>query len=149
MAYGYVKQKRDDDEELDMITGNMIRVLWGVKGETLSLNPIPVYGGADEYIRNFTNFTSLTRDFQNVGKVLSHGLSLAYVKSMGGVEPDEDEDSLLYQMAYAKAVYQRKTGMYEAGDPKLTKDLHDLTGFKNFRDFFDPNYRVNLMRQQQ
>jgi hypothetical protein len=148
MALGYVRGKDEEDEELNMVEGNLIRVLWGVQTEALSMNPLPVFGGADEYVRNFTSLTSLTREFQMVGKALTHTVGYAYAQSMGGEAPDPELDSLLYQLAHRSAFYQKKTGPFEAGDPKFYKDLYDFSGVKNIRDFFDPNDRIDLVKRR-
>ena len=67
----------------------------------------------------------------------------------GGEEADPDYDSELYQSVWKDAFYSRKSGAYEKGDAKITKDIIDLTGIKNFRDILDPNYRIDLLKRNQ
>ena len=148
MALMYVRRKDDEDEELSFLEGNAIRILWGVQGESTSM--FPVGGGSGEYIRNFTSLTTYTREFTAAQKTLAH--MYYYTMAMiinGGEEPDTEEDSDYYQMAWKNAFYSRKSGAYEKGEAKLTKDFMDLTGIKNFRDLLDPNYRIDQLKRNQ
>jgi hypothetical protein len=148
MARNYVRKKDDDDEELGMLEGNAIRVLWGVKGETLSLWPIG--SGGDEYVRNFTTATTYLRELQNIKKFGSHAISYGIAMTMnGGEEPDPNYDSQFYQDAWKDAFYSRKYGGYEKGDAKIGKDIMDLTGLKNFRNTINPNYIIDQMKGKQ
>lgn len=147
LALQYVKRKDDEDEELGMIDGNAIRLLWGVKGETVSM--FPLGGGSEEYIKNFTTLTTYLRELKAVKKLGVHALygSLAYIMN-GGEEPTE-YDSEFYEEIWKEAFYNKKSGAYEKGDLKLTKDFVDLTGVKNIRDMFDPNYRIDQLKRNQ
>jgi hypothetical protein len=141
MAITYMKKKKDDDEELSVLEGNAIRVLWGVKGETMSM--LPIGSGADEYIRNFTTLTTGVRELTGLWRMANHAGDLGLAMLMGGgVEPDPSLDSAAYQSAYKGAFYSKKTGSYEAGDPKLMKDFYDFTGLKNFRGLLHPEDRL-------
>lgn len=147
MALMYVRKKDEDDEELSFLEGNAIRILWGVQGETTSM--FPIGGGSEEYIRNFTTFTTSVRELTTLKKFAAH--AFYYTEAMlmnSGVEPT-DEDSEFYQDVWKNAFYSRKSGMYEKGDPKIQKDIMDLTGIKNFRDLLDPNYRIDQMKRNQ
>jgi hypothetical protein len=148
MALSYVRKKDDDDEELSMLEGNAIRILWGVKGETLSM--FPVGGGSSEYIRNFTTLTTYTRELEALKKFGSHAINYGLAMTInGGEEPDPAYDSALYQDIWKDAFYGRKYGAYEKGDAKIVKDLMDLSGIKNFRDLINPNYRIDQMKGKQ
>jgi hypothetical protein len=148
MALMYVRKKDDEDEELSMMEGNLIRILWGVQGETTSM--FPIGGGSEEYIRNFTTLTTYTREFKAIKKTASHLIYYGVAMSMnGGEEPDPDTDGELYQDVWKEAFYSRKSGAYEKGDAKIRKDLMDLSGIKNFRDLIDPNYRIDQMKRNQ
>jgi len=148
LAKSYVNKKDDDDEELSFLEGNAIRVLWGVKGETVSM--FPVGGGSEEYIRNFTTVSSYTRELNALKKFGSHAISYGMAMTInGGEEPDPDNDSELYQDIWKDAFYGRKYGAYQKGDAKIGKDLMDLTGIKNFRDLVNPNYRIDQMKGKQ
>jgi hypothetical protein len=141
LAITYMKKKKDDDEELTVLEGNAIRILWGVKGETMSM--LPIGSGADEYIRNFTTLTTGTRELTGLWRMANHASDLGLAMIMGGgVEPDPALDSAAYQSAYKGAFYSKKTGSYEAGDPKLMKDLFDFTGIKNIRGLINPGDRL-------
>lgn len=144
----YVKRKDDDDEELGFLEGNALRLMWGVKGETTAM--FPLGGGSTEYIKNFTSATTYLRELTAAKKLTTHALSTIMALSMqGGEEPDPEYDSELYSAIWKEAYYSRKSGAYEKGDMKLAKDFVDLTGWKNFRDFLDPNYKVDILKRNQ
>jgi hypothetical protein len=144
----YVKRKDDDDEELGILEGNAIRLLWGVKGETTAM--FPLGGGSQEYIKNFTSLTTYTRELTAVKKLGSHTIStIGALIIGGGEEPDPEYDSAIYQSLWKEAYFNRQSGAYEKGDMKLAKDFVDLTGWKNFRDTFDPNYRIDILKRNQ
>lgn len=148
MARNYVRKKDDDDEELGMLEGNAIRVLWGVKGETLAM--WPVGAGGDEYIKNFTTATTYLRELQGIKKLGSHAINYGIAMTMnGGEEPDPSYDSQFYQEVWKDAFYSRKYGAYEKGDAKIGKDIMDLTGLKNFRNTINPNYIIDQMKGKQ
>ena len=148
LLVSFVKRRDDDDEELSMLEGNAIRVIWGTKGETVSM--FPVGQGSQEYIKNFTTAIPFVREFTAVIKMLNHGFKYGMAMTMnGGEEPDPDYDSELYQEIWKDAFYSRQSGSYEKGDSKLGKDFMDLTGLKNFRDIVDPNYRIDMLKRNQ
>jgi hypothetical protein len=153
MALAHLKKKHvgddeDDDKELGVIEGNLIRLLWSVKGETNSM--FPVGEGSSEYIKNFTTAIPFVREFTAASKTLHHAWSLGAVNiANNGMEPDPDVDSEFYQDAWKNAYYNRKAGSYEKGDAKIVKDFVDLTGIKNFRDLLDPNYRIDILKRNQ
>ena len=148
MLLSYVRRRDDDDEELSMLEGNAIRVIWGTKGETVSM--FPVGQGSQEYVKNFTTAIPFLREAQASIKLLNHGLKYGMALTMnGGEEPDPDYDSELYQEIWKDAFYSRQSGAYEKGDAKITKDIVDLTGIKNFRDMFDPNNRIDVLKRNQ
>jgi hypothetical protein len=148
MALSYVRQKDDDDEELGMLEGNAFRILWGVKGETLSM--FPVGGGSDEYIRNFTTAIPFVREITKIKSMLDHTYKYGLAMAMnGGEEPDPNYDSQFYQEIWKDAFYTKKQGPYEAGTSKLRKDFMDLTGLRNFRDLFNPEIRIDQLKKNQ
>jgi hypothetical protein len=148
MLLAFVKRRDDDDEELSMLEGNAIRVIWGTKGETVSM--FPVGPGSQEYVKNFTTAIPFIREAQTTIRLLNHGIKYGMAMTMnGGEEPDPDYDSYAYQSIWKDAFYSRKSGAYEKGDAKIRKDIMDLTGFKNFRDMYDPNYRIDVLKRNQ
>ena len=153
MVLAHVKRKHagddeDDDKDLGMIEGNLIRLLWSVQGETSSM--MPIGGGSAEYIRNFTTAIPFVREFTAATKVVDQAYSLAAVNiANDGAEPDNDLDSQWYQEAWKDAYYNRKAGGFEKGDAKIIKSMIDLTGIRNFRDLLDPNYRIDILKRNQ
>lgn len=147
MALMYVRKKDDDDEELSVLEGNAIRLLWSVQGETTSM--FPIGGGSAEYIKNFTTFTAYAREFQMLTKTSGHMLNTLLAYTLNSAEEPDDDDSNFYHEIWKNAFYMRKAGAYEKGDAKLLKDFYDLTGVKNFRDIADPNWRIDIMKRNQ
>ena len=144
----YVKRKDDDDEEIGIIEGNAIRVLWGTKAETVSM--FPIGEGSNEYVKNFTTAIPFMREATAGVKLANHALKYGIAMSMnGGEEPDPGYDSEFYQEIWKDAFYTRKYGAYEKGDAKFSKDLVDLTGIKNFRDLVNPQYRIDVLKGKQ
>ena len=153
LALAHVKKKHsgeddDEDKDLGVIEGNLIRLLWSVKAETTSM--FPVGEGSTEYVKNFTTAVPFVREFTAGIKLFNHARNLATVNIVnGGLEPDPDLDSEFYQEAWKDAYYNRKSGSYEKGDAKIIKDMVDLTGIKNFRDLLDPNYKIDILKRNQ
>jgi len=147
----YVRRKKDDDEELGMFEGNAIRLIWGLKAETASLTPVPGIGSFDEYARNFTQITSLVNDGLKFYRAGEHLVAFALMNAYdftGADRPDPEDNSIIAGI-FRRGTYQRRVGFYEKGEPKVRKDFVDLTGIKNVRDFFDPNYRLSIMQKSQ
>jgi len=148
MLLSYVKRKDEDDEEIDMLTGNMIRVIWGVKMEAMSM--FPVGAGSTEYVKNFTTAVPFVREANTLIRMVNHGWSLGMAMMInGGEEPDPGYDSEYYQEVWKDAFYSRKSGPYEKGDVKLVKDFADLTGIRNFRSIFHPSDRLDVLKRLQ
>ena len=144
----YVRRKDDDDEELGMLEGNAVRLMWGIQGETTAM--FPLGGGSQEYIKNFTSASTYLRELTAIKKVGEHTISTIGALTIGGgEEPDPEYDSAVYQSLWKDAYYNKKSGAYEKGDMKLVKDFVDLTGWKNFRDTFDPNYKIDILKRNQ
>jgi hypothetical protein len=148
LALSYVKHKDDDDDELSFLEGNVYRLITGVQGETTSM--MPLGGGSNEYIRNFTTGIPFVRELTAFKKLMTHAMNYSMVMTFnGGEEPDPEIDGDFWMERYKDAYFQRKSGNYEEGDPKLVKDFVDLTGIRNIRDFIDPNYRVDQLKRNQ
>jgi hypothetical protein len=149
-ALARVRQKRDDDEELSILEGNAFRVLWGVRGETVAMNPFA--GGSKEYIKNFTQGIPFLREFNMMHDAIKQTIALTYVLTTTGFEahePDPDTDSQMYQNMYKDAYYQKKSGSNKAGDIKLFKKAMDLTGLKNIRNLINPDNMIEIMKRNQ
>lgn len=147
MALAFLKRRKiDDDEPIDMLTGNAIRILWGTAGEALSMFPIGM--GSQEYIKNFTTALPMVSEVIKLSKVLDHILKYMLVMiTNGGAEPDPEYDSETYQQWYKGAYYTTKSGPYEKGTLKLKKDFVDFTGYGNIRDLFHPENRLETMQK--
>ena len=147
MLLSFVKGK-DDDEELSMLEGNVIRVIWGVKMEAMSM--FPVGAGSTEYVKNFTTAIPFVREMNSIIRMGNHAWSLGLAMIInGGEEPDPGYDSEYYQKVWKDAFYSRKSGPFEKGDVKLVKDFTDLTGIKNIRDIFQPLNRIDVLKRLQ
>lgn len=147
LAYGFVMRKHDDDEELNMLEANIIRVIWGVKQETISLTPIG--SGTDEYVRNFTSISSYAREAEKLIRAFDHIYNYVQVMIMNNGEEPDNESSTFYKQAYKNAFYSQKYGYYKKGDSKIKKDLIDLTGIRNFRNFINPEPTIDQLKRFQ
>lgn len=148
IVMSYIRRKDEEDEEIGMLEGNALRVFWGTKGEVMSM--FPLGGGSEEYIRNFTSLTVYTRELNAIKRLGSHSWNLAFAMMYnGGEEPDPDIDGDTAYQTWKDAFYTRKAGRFEEGDAKIVKDIEDLTGIRNFKDFFDPTDRVQQMKRNQ
>lgn len=147
LALMYVRRKDEDDEELSMIEGNLIRILWGIKGETTSM--FPIGGGSEEYIRNFTTVTVLTSELKKMKNALSHGINYGIAMSLNGGDEPTNDDSQFYTESWKDAFYTKKSGRFDKGDAKITKDFLDMTGVRNFQDLVDPNVRIDQIKRNQ
>ena len=147
LALAAVRRKDDDDDEISVLEGNLYRILWGTKNEATAMFPIGT--GSEEYIKNFTTAIPIINEMQRMQKALSHGFNLGLALIMSGFELEEptDYDSEYYDRVYTSAVYQRKSGQYEKGDLKITKDLVDLTGYKNIRGMIDPGSKIDYLKR--
>ena len=146
LALGFLKQRQEDDEEINMIEGNIIRILWGTRGEALGV--FPVGPGGDEYIRNFTTAIPFQREFLKTKKGVGdlYYWVLAHLMH-SGVEFDERYHSDYYERVYKRAYYQGKSAPYGRGDAKVRKLFVDMTGIKNIRDLFQPENRLEQMKR--
>jgi len=148
LALSFVRQKDDDDEEIGVLAGNAVRVIWGTKMETMSM--FPLGSGSTEYVKNFTTAIPFVREATSLIKATNHAWSLGLALLInGGEEPDPGYDSEFYEEIWKDAYYSRKSGPYEKGDAKLVKDFTDLTGIKNFRDIFSPSNRIEQLKKLQ
>ena len=103
----------------------------------------------DDYIKNFTAFTTMTTEIARLPKVLAHALAVTYAGTVGGWGEEPGEDDLLYELAYKSAYYSREQGPYQAGDWKLSKDFADFSGWKNIRNFAHPGYALDNLKKFQ
>lgn len=120
----------DDEEEVPWITAQFARTFAKVANETRALVPLPKIGKMEDYVDNFTTFTTAFREGKTLAKFANNGINWMMYQSFGG------EDF------YEQAFYQRKYGPYEKGDAKVLKNFNDLTGYDNIQALFNPGYKV-------
>lgn len=144
LALAYIKRQKDEDDELSVLEGNAIRVLWGVKGETTAM--FPIGSGSSDYIKNFTTAIPFVREGLAIQKTINHLFSYGVV--MIANEAD-DKDNYYWHQVYQNAYYTQKSGAYDKGTPKIAKDMVDLTGIRNIRDLFQPENRLDVMQKNQ
>ena len=125
----------DDDKELTWAQMQSLRVLVKVSNEARSLTPIPHIGKIDDYITNFSTFTTAFSEGKNLAKLVEN---LIYYT---GYEVFDSQ--YMYELGY----YQRREGRYEAGQPKFYKGITKLTGIENIQDIFDPQYALKQQYQ--
>lgn len=120
----------DDEEELPWMTAQFARTFAKVSNETRALVPLPTIGKMEDYVDNFTTFTTAFREGKTLAKFANNGISWMMYQTFGGEE------------FYEQAFYQRKYGPYEKGDAKVLKNFNDLTGYDNIQALFEPGYKV-------
>jgi hypothetical protein len=127
---GLVYNDDDDEEEMSWAALQSMRVMAKVNNETRSLMWLPPIGKADDYISNFSTFTTAF----NEAKVLSTLFSNTFWYTTAG----------MFDWEYAKEMgfYERRAGRYEKGDPKVLANLIKLTGIENILDIWEPEYSV-------
>lgn len=142
-------KQRDDDDEIGAIEGNLARLIWLTKMETLSMFPFAGQS-SQEYVKNFSTVIPFTKEATAGIKSINHMMKYLMVMLwQQGAEPDSEIDSDLYQEWYKDAFYMQNSGAYEQGTPKWTKDLVDFTGFRNIRDIFQPENRLEQLKKNQ
>lgn len=146
VAMSIYQKYDDDDEEIPLVLGNAIRILVDVSRETRSMTAIGKSG--EDYINNFTSLTTASREFVSLTKSLTHVIG-AFGSYFYGVDPTKkpmDEDGFVENWIYKNTYYSRKSGPYQKGDLKLSKDLADFSGYKNIRDLFQPENRLEKVK---
>jgi len=112
----------DDEEDLTYAELMMFRALVKVSNESRSMTPVPVVGKPGDYIEQFGTFTTAFREGETVWNLVQNALFYASYQTTGS------------DFAYERGFYQRDTDRYEEGDPKIWKNVSDLTGFSNISD---------------
>ena len=125
----------DDDEELTWAQMQSLRVLVKVANETRSLTQLQHFGKMDDYITNFSTFTTAFSEGKNLVNL---------VENMGYYAGYEVFDS---DYAFDLGYYQKRSGRYEKGDPKFYKGLAKLTGIENIQDIFEQEYALKQQYQ--
>lgn len=120
----------DDEEEIPWVTAQFARTFAKVANETRALVPLPKIGKMEDYVDNFTTFTTAFREGKTLAKFANNGINWMLYETTGG------EDY------YEQAFYQRRYGPYEKGDAKVLKNFNDLTGYDNIQALFEPGYKV-------
>jgi len=112
----------DDEEDLSYAELMMFRSLVKVSNETRSMTPVPIVGKPGDYIEQFGTFTTAFREGETMWNMINNALFYASYQTTGS------------EFAYERGFYQRDTDRYEEGDPKIWKNLSDLSGWSNIKD---------------
>jgi cytidyltransferase-like protein len=122
----------DDDEEKELGWAALqgMRVIAKVSNETRSLMWLPAIGKADDYITNFSTFTTA---FNEAKVFFSLFTNLFWYVTAG-----------VFDWEYAKEMgfYEKRTTRYEEGQPKALANLVKLSGVENILDIFNPEPSV-------
>jgi hypothetical protein len=122
----------DDDEEKELGWAALqgMRVIAKVSNETRSLMWLPAIGKADDYITNFSTFTTA---FNEAKVFFSLFTNLFWYVTAG-----------VFDWEYAKEMgfYEKRTTRYEEGQPKALANLVKLSGVENMLDIFNPEPSV-------
>lgn len=123
----------DDKEEVNWASLQAMRMFGKVANESRSMVWIPVIGKTDDYITNFSTFTSAFNEGKMVGQLISNTF---FYTTYGMFE---------WEYAQEMGFYQRRAGRFEKGDPKVLANLLKLSGIENILDIFEPIYAVKEM----
>jgi len=142
MAYMFFRGLVYDDDDkkavdkLSWAEMQSLRVMAKVSNESRSMLYVPFIGKGDEFIKNFSSFTSA---FQEFGVLEDAFENLIYYM---GYEWFDSE--LAYEMGY----YQKKTFRYDAGTAKIIANFNKLSPLENVHDFIDPKAALKTAYQK-
>jgi hypothetical protein len=114
--------KNNDEDDLSYAELMMIRTLVKVSNESRSLVPAPIIGKPNDYIDNFGQFTTAFKEGKTVWDLVQNAMYYADYETTGS------------DFAYERGYYQRDTDRYMEGDPKLWKNVSDLSSWSNIKD---------------
>lgn len=115
-----------DEDDLSYAEMMLLKSFVKVTNESRSLAPVPVVGKVGDYIDNFGQFTNVFKEAKTLSQLADHSLFYLAYNVTGS------------QFAYERGYYLRDSGRYEKGDPKVLKNLSDLTGWSNIVGSYDP-----------
>lgn len=114
--------KESDEEDLSYFELMMIRTMVKVSNESRSLVPAPIIGKPNDYIDNFGQLTTAFKEGKTVWDLVQNAMYYSSYELTGS------------EYAYERGYYQRDTDRYMEGDPKLWKNVSDLTSWSNIKD---------------
>jgi hypothetical protein len=125
----------DDDEKEDVSWAGLqaMRVIGKTANESRSMLWVPGIGKSDDYITNFSTFTSAF----NEAKYLSNAILNSFWYTTAGVFD--------WEYAQEMGFYQRRAGRFEKGDPKVLANFSKLSGVENILDIFEPIFATKEM----
>lgn len=130
----------DDDkqkvEKLSWAQMQALRTLAKVSNESRSMLFVPFVGKGEDFIKNFSSFTSA---FNEGIQVFDAFENLVYYI---GYEVFDSE------FAYDRGYYKKKTFRYSAGTPKVVSNLNKLSGLENWQDLINPVPALKTMYQK-
>jgi hypothetical protein len=133
----------DDEDDIQATLLKQLMVIYAkVDMETRSLVPLPMFGGVEDYLRNFSSFTNAGRDVSRIFSMIEHAGAL-------GMTMFFDSDSEIGEFMNKQAYYQRRTKLFEEGEAKVKKDIMDLVGYMNIYELFNPDQRIANMKTRQ
>jgi hypothetical protein len=125
----------DDEEDLTWMELQLYRALIKTTNETRSMIPWPGIGKPQDYVDTFGQFTTAFKEGKELVKLMEN--SYYYMDySLTG-------DTKSYDLGY----YKSNTIYFEEGDPKVMKNVYDLTGISNIIDMIDPYPRAKQQAQ--
>ena len=126
----------NDDDDLTWAELQLYRALIKTTNETRSMIPLLPIGKPQDYVDNFGQFTTAFKEGKELFKLAENGFYYMDYTLTGD------------EQAYDLAFYKNKTIYFEEGDPKVLKNLYDLTGISNIIDMIDPYPRAKQQAQQ-
>lgn len=132
----YDDDDKDKVKKLSWAEGQALRVLAKVSNESRSMLYAPFIGKGEDFIKNFSTFTSVFNE---------------------GIQIKDGFENLIYLIAYEvfdseyafeQGYYKKKTFRFPKGTPKVVAQFYKLTGFENIQDFIDPVPALKTMYQK-
>jgi hypothetical protein len=114
--------KESDEEDLSYFELMMIRTMVKVSNESRSLVPAPIIGKPNDYIDNFGQLTTAFKEGKTVWDLVQNAMYYSSYELTGS------------EYSYERGYYQRDTDRYMEGDPKLWKNVSDLSSWSNIKD---------------
>jgi hypothetical protein len=132
----YDDDDKDKVKKLSWAEGQALRVLAKVSNESRSMLYAPFIGKGEDFIKNFSTFTSVF----NEGIQIKDGFeNLVYLIAYEGFDSE---------YAFEQGYYKKKTFRFPKGTPKVLAQFYKLTGFENIQDFIDPVPALKTMYQK-
>jgi hypothetical protein len=123
----------DDDDVVQNAVLYNLSYIFGRSGfETNQFDPLPFFGGLDNYTQTFNSFSVSIKTLVAPVTAITAGTALG----LATIFPD-------WEWVDKKAFYQKDSGYFDEGDWKIKKPLYELTGFANIMSMMYPKQNAD------